>query len=123
MGDLINIFIKSAFIENLALSYFLGMCSFLAVSKSVKTAFGLGIAVIFVQSITIPVNWLSRDSRRKAIGKRAARNCWNRPARVWDATSSGVTRRLRTAASLHETTRKSFAFPWPLGQLSNTRTD
>ncbi|MBP7644858.1 MAG: NADH:ubiquinone reductase (Na(+)-transporting) subunit E [Saprospiraceae bacterium] len=57
MGDLANIFIKSAFIENLALSYFLGMCSFLAVSKSVKTAFGLGIAVIFVQSITIPVNW------------------------------------------------------------------
>lgn len=57
MGELANIFIKSAFIENLALSYFLGMCSFLAVSKSVKTAFGLGIAVIFVQSITIPVNW------------------------------------------------------------------
>ncbi len=57
MGDLANIFIKSAFIENLALSYFLGMCSFLAVSKSVKTAFGLGIAVIFVQSLTIPVNW------------------------------------------------------------------
>ena len=57
MGDLANIFIKSAFIENLALSYFLGMCSFLAVSKSVKTAFGLGIAVIFVQSITIPANW------------------------------------------------------------------
>ena len=50
MGDLANIFIKSAFIENLALSYFLGMCSFLAVSKSVKTAFGLGIAVIFVQA-------------------------------------------------------------------------
>ncbi|MCB0647538.1 MAG: NADH:ubiquinone reductase (Na(+)-transporting) subunit E [Saprospiraceae bacterium] len=57
MGELANIFIKSAFIENLALSYFLGMCSFLAVSKSVKTAFGLGLAVIFVQGITIPVNW------------------------------------------------------------------
>jgi len=57
MGDLANIFIKSAFIENLALAYFLGMCSFLAVSKSVKTAFGLGLAVIFVQGITIPVNW------------------------------------------------------------------
>ncbi len=58
MGDIINIFIKSAFIENMALSYFLGMCSFLAVSKSVKTALGLGIAVIFVQGLTIPMNWL-----------------------------------------------------------------
>lgn len=58
MSDFINIFIKSAFIENLALSYFLGMCSFLAVSKSVKTALGLGIAVVFVQSFTIPMNWL-----------------------------------------------------------------
>ncbi|MBP6447743.1 MAG: NADH:ubiquinone reductase (Na(+)-transporting) subunit E [Saprospiraceae bacterium] len=58
MGDILNIFIKSAFIENLALSYFLGMCSFLAVSKSVKTALGLGIAVIFVNGLTIPLNWL-----------------------------------------------------------------
>jgi len=58
MGDLLNIFIKSAFIENLALSYFLGMCSYLAVSKSVKAAFGLGIAVIFVLGITMPINWL-----------------------------------------------------------------
>ncbi len=58
MGDLINIFIKSAFIENLALSYFLGMCSYLAVSKSVKTAFGLGLAVIFVLGITMPMNWI-----------------------------------------------------------------
>ncbi len=58
MGELINIFIKSAFIENLALAYFLGMCSYLAVSKSVKTAFGLGLAVIFVLGITMPINWL-----------------------------------------------------------------
>jgi Na+-transporting NADH:ubiquinone oxidoreductase subunit E len=58
MSDLLNIFIKSAFIENLALSYFLGMCSFLAVSKSVKTALGLGLAVIFVLGFTIPMNWL-----------------------------------------------------------------
>ncbi len=57
MGELINIFIKSAFIENLALSYFLGMCSYLAVSKTVKTAFGLGLAVIFVLAITMPINW------------------------------------------------------------------
>lgn len=56
--DLINIFIKSAFIENLVLAYFLGMCSYLAVSKSVQTAFGLGLAVIFVLGITMPINWL-----------------------------------------------------------------
>lgn len=55
--DLVNIFIKSAFIENLALAYFLGMCSYLAVSKTVKTAFGLGLAVIFVLGITMPINW------------------------------------------------------------------
>lgn len=58
MGELLNIFIKSAFIENLALSYFLGMCSYLAVSKTVKTAFGLGLAVIFVLGITMPINWI-----------------------------------------------------------------
>ncbi|MCF8236807.1 MAG: NADH:ubiquinone reductase (Na(+)-transporting) subunit E [Saprospiraceae bacterium] len=56
--EFINIFIKSAFIENMVLAYFLGMCSFLAVSKSVKTAFGLGLAVIFVLGITMPINWV-----------------------------------------------------------------
>jgi len=56
--ELFNLFIKAAFVENLILSYFLGMCSFLAVSKSVKTAFGLGLAVIFVLGITMPINWL-----------------------------------------------------------------
>lgn len=56
--EFLNIFIKSAFIENLILSYFLGMCSYLAVSKSVKTATGLGAAVIFVLGITMPINWL-----------------------------------------------------------------
>lgn len=56
--ELLNIFIKAAFIENLILSYFLGMCSFLAVSKSLKTAVGLGLAVIFVLGITMPINWL-----------------------------------------------------------------
>ena len=55
--EALNIIIRSAFIENMILAYFLGMCSFLAVSKSVKTAVGLGAAVIFVQMITIPVNW------------------------------------------------------------------
>ncbi len=56
--DLVNIFIKSAFLENMVLAYFLGMCSFLAVSKTVKTAIGLGVAVIFVLGITAPINWL-----------------------------------------------------------------
>ena len=56
--EYLNIFIKSAFIENMVLSYFLGMCSFLAVSKSVKTAFGLGLAVIFVLGVTMPINWI-----------------------------------------------------------------
>lgn len=54
--ELINLFLKSAFVDNLALAYFLGMCTFLAVSKNVKTAIGLGIAVIVVQAITVPVN-------------------------------------------------------------------
>jgi Na+-transporting NADH:ubiquinone oxidoreductase subunit E len=52
----VNLFIKAAFIENLALSFFLGMCTFLAVSKKVKTSIGLGVAVIVVQGITVPVN-------------------------------------------------------------------
>ncbi len=56
--ELFNIFIKAAFIENLVLAYFLGMCSYLAVSKTVKTAFGLGLAVIFVLGVTMPVNWV-----------------------------------------------------------------
>ncbi|MFT6216360.1 MAG: Na+-transporting NADH:ubiquinone oxidoreductase subunit E [Roseivirga sp.] len=56
--DLINIGIKSIFIENMVFAYFLGMCSFLAVSKKVSTAFGLGLAVVFVLGITVPMNWL-----------------------------------------------------------------
>lgn len=59
--DFINIFIKTAFVENLVLAYFLGMCSYLAVSKTVKTAFGLGLAVIFVLGITMPINWLIQN--------------------------------------------------------------
>ena len=54
--DYVNLFIKSVFVENLALSFFLGMCTFLAVSKKVKTAIGLGIAVIVVQTIAVPAN-------------------------------------------------------------------
>lgn len=56
--ELVNLFIKSAFIENMIFTFFLGMCSYLAVSKTVKTALGLGVAVIFVQLITVPVNYL-----------------------------------------------------------------
>jgi Na+-transporting NADH:ubiquinone oxidoreductase subunit E len=59
--ELLNIFIRSAFIENMVLAYFLGMCSFLAVSKSVRTATGLGLAVVFMLSITVPVNWLVNE--------------------------------------------------------------
>ncbi|HDJ32920.1 MAG TPA: NADH:ubiquinone reductase (Na(+)-transporting) subunit E [Bacteroidetes bacterium] len=58
MENLINIFVKSIFIDNMIFAYFLGMCSYLAVSKTVKTSVGLGIAVIFVLGITVPVNYL-----------------------------------------------------------------
>jgi Na+-transporting NADH:ubiquinone oxidoreductase subunit E len=56
MDDLLSIFLKSVFIENMALAFFLGMCTFLAVSKTVKTAIGLGVAVIVIMTITIPAN-------------------------------------------------------------------
>ena len=54
--QLLSIFVRSIFIENMALSFFLGMCSFLAISKNVKTAFGLGVAVIVVLVLTVPLN-------------------------------------------------------------------
>jgi len=56
--ELWNLFIRSIFIENMVFAFFLGMCSYLAVSKKVKTAVGLGAAVIFVLAITVPVNFL-----------------------------------------------------------------
>ncbi|MDG1462550.1 MAG: NADH:ubiquinone reductase (Na(+)-transporting) subunit E [Gammaproteobacteria bacterium] len=56
MEQYISLFIKAVFVENLALSFFLGMCTFLAVSKKVETAIGLGIAVVTVQFITVPIN-------------------------------------------------------------------
>ncbi len=58
MEALISLFVKSVFIENLALSFFLGMCTFLAVSKRIATAIGLGIAVMVVQTLTVPANHL-----------------------------------------------------------------
>ncbi|MDE6395345.1 MAG: NADH:ubiquinone reductase (Na(+)-transporting) subunit E [Duncaniella sp.] len=54
----LNIFIRSIFVDNMIFAYFLGMCSFIAVSKNVKTAFGLGIAVTFMLVVTLPVNYL-----------------------------------------------------------------
>jgi Na+-transporting NADH:ubiquinone oxidoreductase subunit E len=58
MENLISIGVRSIFIDNMIFAYFLGMCSFLAISKKVSTAFGLGIAVVFVLGITVPINWL-----------------------------------------------------------------
>ncbi|QHT70079.1 NADH:ubiquinone reductase (Na(+)-transporting) subunit E [Rhodocytophaga rosea] len=58
MEGLISIGVRSIFIDNMIFAYFLGMCSYLAVSKNVKTAFGLGMAVIFVLGMTVPLNWL-----------------------------------------------------------------
>ena len=61
MADYISLFVKSIFIDNMIFAYFLGMCSYLAVSKNVKTANGLGIAVIAVLLITLPVNYLLNE--------------------------------------------------------------
>lgn len=61
MQEITSIFVKSIFIDNMVFAYFLGMCSYLAVSKTVKTSVGLGIAVIFVLGITVPVNYLIND--------------------------------------------------------------
>ena len=66
MEHLLSLFVRSVFIENMALAFFLGMCSFIAISKKIETAIGLGVAVIVVQAITLPANnlvytWLLRD--------------------------------------------------------------
>lgn len=59
--ELFSLGIRSIFIDNMVFAYFLGMCSFLAVSKKVSTALGLGAAVIFVLTITVPLNWLLNE--------------------------------------------------------------
>ncbi len=59
--EALNIVIRGIFIDNMIFAYFLGMCSFLAVSKKVKTAIGLGAAVIFVLTLTVPLNWLIQE--------------------------------------------------------------
>lgn len=58
MENIITIFVKSIFVDNMIFAYFLGMCSYLAVSKNVKTSMGLGVAVVFVLGVTLPVNYL-----------------------------------------------------------------
>ena len=59
--ELISLGVRSIFIENMVFAYFLGMCSYLAVSKKVSTAVGLGLAVIFVLTITVPANWMIKE--------------------------------------------------------------
>jgi len=66
MMEMLSLGIKSVFVENILLAYFLGMCSFLAVSKKVTTAIGLGFAVVFVMAITTPVNWVVHEYLLKA---------------------------------------------------------
>ncbi len=66
MENLVNIFVKSIFIDNMIFAYFLGMCSYLAVSKTVKTSTGLGIAVIFVLGFTVPIDYLLENYILKA---------------------------------------------------------
>ncbi len=66
MQEIFNIFIKSIFIDNMVFAYFLGMCSYLAVSKTVDTSFGLGLAVTFVLGITVPVDYLLNEYVLKA---------------------------------------------------------
>jgi len=56
MEHYLGIFVRAVFVENMALAFFLGMCTFIAISKKISTAFGLGIAVIAVLAITVPVN-------------------------------------------------------------------
>ena len=61
MENIISIFVRSIFIDNMVFAFFFGMCSYIAVSKSVKTAMGLGIAVIFVMVMTVPINYLLNE--------------------------------------------------------------
>ena len=58
MENILSIFVKSIFVDNMIFAFFLGMCSYIAVSKNVKTSLGLGIAVTFVLLVTLPVNYL-----------------------------------------------------------------
>ena len=77
MTDLFNLVIKSAFMDNMIFAYFLGMCSFLAVSKKVSTAHGLGLAVIFVLTCTAPLNWLIQKNILKTVSYFASNSVKN----------------------------------------------
>jgi Na+-transporting NADH:ubiquinone oxidoreductase subunit E len=66
MQEYLSTFVRSVFMENMLFAYFLGMCSFLAISKNVKTAFGLGVAVTFVLLVTLPINYLLENCVLKA---------------------------------------------------------
>jgi Na+-transporting NADH:ubiquinone oxidoreductase subunit E len=66
MENLFDLFVRNVFIENMIFAYFIGMCSYLAVSKTLKTSIGLGIAVIFVIVVTVPVNWILENYLLKA---------------------------------------------------------
>ncbi len=68
MGHEISLFIRSIFVDNMIFASFLGMCSYLAVSKNVKTSFGLGVAVIFVLTVTVPINYLLQTKVLSADG-------------------------------------------------------
>ena len=68
MEHFFSLFVRSIFVDNMIFAFFLGMCSFLAVSKNVKTALGLGVAVIFVQFITLPVNYLLQTRILEPMG-------------------------------------------------------
>lgn len=61
MENLLSIFVKSIFVDNMVFAFFFGMCSYIAVSKTVKTAMGLGLAVIFVMMVTVPINYLLNE--------------------------------------------------------------
>ena len=68
MEHFFSLFVRSIFVDNMIFAFFLGMCSYLAVSKSVKTAFGLGVAVTFVLLVTVPVDWLLQTKVLSADG-------------------------------------------------------
>ena len=74
MEHIINLFFRSIFVDNMIFAFFLGMCSFLAVSKSVKTSLGLGLAVTFVLVVTVPVDYLLQT---KVLGRLSG--AWYRP--------------------------------------------
>ena len=68
MENLLSLFVRSIFVDNMVFAFFLGMCSYLAVSKTVKTSAGLGMAVVFVLTLTVPLNFLICCNRVRYLG-------------------------------------------------------